>query len=220
MTEQVFSHNLRRGLGSAIIELQTNPNHEQYRSIVLQCCLKDIAHDTQVEGTKGYYLYTAISTFSDTKVFLDKIIEKFEKPLNWRLSKQLYHTLNCFADDGNKTAADAIDNMYDELKKRLPLMRDYNFRFFERELLEELMIRKLDSGFRAFKQCINDIGEMIIKRGNNDCAWYDWFFDNAEEKALRYFEWVRKKQYADNQGDYQWKKNCLGLRLEYKNRYT
>jgi len=38
--------------------------------------------------------------------------------------------------------------------------------------------------------------------------------------ALRYFEWVRKKQYADNQGDYQWKKNCLGLRLEYKNRYT
>ncbi|MCL1911880.1 MAG: HEAT repeat domain-containing protein [Leptospirales bacterium] len=44
------------------------------------------------------------------------------------------------------------------------------------------MIRKLDSGFESFKQCVNDMGEMIAKRGNDDCLCYDWFLKEAEEK--------------------------------------
>jgi hypothetical protein len=49
MTEKDFLHQLRRGLGSAIIELQTNPERDKYKDIVLRCCLKDISYDVRKE---------------------------------------------------------------------------------------------------------------------------------------------------------------------------
>ncbi len=182
MTEKDFSQDLRRGLGSAIVELKNNENREQYRDVVLRCCLRDIAYDTQVEGTKGYYLYTAIKTFDNPEMFLNKIAGKFEKRLYWRLSEQLCDALYCFSNDGYKIAAEALDKKYDELKKRLPLMRNYRLDFCERELFERLMISKLDSGFKAFKRYIHDMGEMIAKRGNNDCLSYDWFFSESKDR--------------------------------------
>lgn len=182
MTEKDFSQALRRGLGSAIVELKNNENREQYRDIVLRYCLRDIAYDTQVEGTKGYYMYTAIKTFDNPKIFLDKIAEKFEKRLYWRLAEQLCNTLYCFSNDGYKVAGEALEKKYNELKNRLPSMRNYRLDFCERELFEKLMINKLDGGFKSFKQCINDMGEIIAKRGKNDCLFYDWFFDEAKDK--------------------------------------
>ena len=193
MTEKSFEYALRRGLGSAIIELKRNDNREQYRDALLRCCLRDIAYDTQVEGTKGYYLYAAIKTFGEPKMFLDKMAEKFEKRLYWRLSEQLCNTLICFSDDGYRTANEALEKKYNELKTRLPKMRDFRLDFCERELLEKLMIRKLDSGFKGFKQCINDINEMIIRCGNNDCLWCDWLFEEAKDK----FGEKRVKDYID-----------------------
>ena len=182
MTEKDFLYKLRRGLGSAIIELKENPNRMQYRDIVLRCCLRDIAYDTQVEGTKGYYLYTAIKTFDNPNMFLDKIAEKFEKRLYWRLSDQLYDTLCCFSNDGYKTADETLEKKYNELKNRLPIMRNYRLDLCEREQFEALMIRKLDSGFKSFEQCVKDIGEMIEKRGNDSCLRCDSFIDIAKDK--------------------------------------
>ena len=182
MTEKKFSQALRRGLGSAILELKNTGNNSKYRDIVLRCCLSCIAYDTQSEGTKGNYLYTAVKTFDDPEAFLDKIAEKFAKRVYWGLSDQLYHTLCCFADDGYKAADIALEKKYVELKNRLPLMRVYRYDLCEREQLENLMIRKLDSGFKSFKRCVNDIDEMVEKRGKTDCLWCDWFFDNARDK--------------------------------------
>jgi len=182
MTEKDFSYKLRRGLGSAIIELKEKPDHERYRDIVLRCCLRDIAYDTQVEGTKGYYLYTAIKTFENPNMFLDKIAERFGGRLYWRLSEQLYDILCCYSDDGYNTADEALEKKYSELKKRLPLMRNYGLNLCEREQLESLMIRKLNGGFKSFEQCVNDIGEMIEKRGNADCLRCVFFFANAKDK--------------------------------------
>ena len=181
MTEKSFEYALRRGLGSAIIELKGNDNREQYRDAVLRCCLRDISYDTQVEGTKGYYLYTAIKTFDDPKMFLDKMAEKFDKRLYWRLSEQLCNTLRCFSDDGYKIADEALEKKYNELKNRLPLMKKYWY-FDERELFESLMIWKINGGFKFFKQCINDMSEMIEKRGNDDCLCHDMFFAIAKDK--------------------------------------
>ena len=62
------------------------------------------------------------------------------------------------------------------------MLCDYDNNSCEREQLEKLMIRKMDDGFEAFKKCVNDMGEMIIKCGNDDCLWYDWFLTDAEEK--------------------------------------
>jgi len=182
MTLKTFAYDFRRGLGSAIIELKNNPEREKYRDIVLRYCLKDIAYDTQAEGTKGFYLYTAINCFDKHEDFLNTIIEKFNKKLYWRLSEQLYDILVCFSEAGNKIAEKALEEKYIKLKKRLPLMREFNLRYCEREQFEHLMIKKSDSSFKAFKQCINDMGEMILKRGNNECLWYNWFLENAENK--------------------------------------
>lgn len=46
-------HQLRRGIGGAILELQQNDHREHYKPMVYRCCLKDIGFDTQVEGTKA-----------------------------------------------------------------------------------------------------------------------------------------------------------------------
>ena len=185
MTLRNFTRNLRRGIGSAIIELQNNPGREIYRDVVMKSCLKDIAYDTQVEGTKGYYLYTAIKTFDNHEEFLNRIAEKFSKRLYWRLSEQLYDMLCCFSSDGYTLADEAIEKKYADLKQRLPLMRDYDHNSCEREQLEKLMIKKMNGGFGAFKQCVNDMGEMIIKRGNDDCLWYDWFLTNVDSTVIQ-----------------------------------
>jgi len=177
-----FTRDFRRGLGSAIIELKDNHEKSEYRAVVMRSCLKDLAYDTQVEGTKGYYLYTAIKTFDNYEDFLNRIAEKFSKKLYWRLSEQLYDTLSYFSNDGYILADEAIEKKYLDLKRRVPLMRDYGHNSCEREQLEKLMIRKMNGGFEAFKQCVNDMGEMIIKRGNDDCLWYDWFLTSAEER--------------------------------------
>ena len=177
-----FTRDFRRGIGSAIIELKDNHKKSEYRAVVMRSCLKDLAYDTQVEGTKGYYLYTAIKTFDNYEGFLYRIAEKFSEKSYWRLSEQLYETLCCFSNDGHTLADGAIEKKYLDLKRRLPLMRDYGHNNCEREQLEKLMIRKMDGGFEAFKQCVNDMGEMIIKRGNDDCLWYDWFLTSAEER--------------------------------------
>ena len=44
MTDMEFVHQIRRGIGSAIIELRQNDNREKYKEIVCRCCLKDIGY--------------------------------------------------------------------------------------------------------------------------------------------------------------------------------
>jgi len=182
MTLKSFTRDLRRGLGSAIIKLKTNPNREKYRDIVMRTCLKDIAYDTQVEGTKGYYLYAAILTLDNQEEFLNNIAEKFNKRLSWRLSEQLYDILCCFSKDGHEFADKTLEKKYNELKDRLPTMRNYSFTYCEREQFEKLMIRKMGNDFELFRQCVNDIGEMTLRRGGDDCLFYDWFLNTAEDK--------------------------------------
>ena len=182
MTKKEFSQALRRGLGSAIIELKRVQNNMDYSDIVLRYCLRDIAHDPQVEGTKGYYLYSAVKILNNPEMFLGKIIDRFGKRLYWRLSEQLYDILCCFSDDGYKDADDALEKKYNDLKNRLPTLLKYNLVFCEREQFDSLMIRKLSSGFSTFKQSVYDIGEMITKRGNVDCVFFDFVLDCAKDK--------------------------------------
>ena len=183
MTKKSFIRSLRRGLGGAIVALQNNPEREEYREIVMRYCFRNIAYDPQCEGTKGYYLYLAIKTFDRREEFLTRIAEKFSETLNHHLAGQLYDILCCFADDGYALADEAIEKKYADLKRRLPLMDEYDLWYCEREQLEKLMIRKMErGGFRALKRCIDDMGEMIINCGCDDCIWYDEIMFEAEER--------------------------------------
>ena len=108
MTEKSFAYALRRGLGSAIIELKNNENRRQYRVAVLRCCLRDISYDWQVEGTKGVYLYSAICALDDKDYFEQIIIDRFLSRCPDRLFLQLSSILGCYADDSSTLAKEAL----------------------------------------------------------------------------------------------------------------
>lgn len=180
MTNKEFLHQLRRGIGSAIIELKQNDNREKYKEIVNRCCLKNIGYDTQVEGTKGYYLYTAISALGCEDEFLKVIAKAYKERLPQRLMQQLTDILLSYVQDGSTKAAVIISEKYDQLKERLTKQKNFPYLYCEREQFEELMIVSMSLGkWRAFKQCIDDIGAIIQARKDDKCSYYDWFLDSA-----------------------------------------
>ncbi len=181
MTDKEFLHQLRRGIGSAIVELRQNDNQEKYKEIVYRCCLKDIGYDTQVEGTKGYYLYTAISALGCENEFLETITEFYMKRLPHGLMQQITDILLSYVWDGSSKAATVLRNKYDQLKKSLIKQKVFPYRYCEREQFEELMIASINIGkWKYFKQCVDDAGAIIQARKDDKCSYYDWFLYSAE----------------------------------------
>jgi hypothetical protein len=180
MTEKEFLHQLCRGIGSAIVELRQNDNREKYKEIVFRCCLKDIGYDTQVEGTKGYYLYTAISALGCEDEFLEVIAKAYMERLPYRLMQQLTAILISYIQGGSTKAAAVFRNKYDQLKERLTKQKVFPYRYCEREQFEELMIASINIGkWSSFKQCVDDAGAIIQARKDDQCSYYDWFLDSA-----------------------------------------
>ena len=194
MTEKDFLRKLRRGLGSAIVELWENPDRTKYRDIVLKCCLKNIGYDVQSEGTKGYYLYTAICALGEKDEFENTLINTFQKRLEHNLFQQIADILCLYADDGSERARKALNEKYQSLYNRLLRQKAFPFRYCEREQFEYLMICQVDYGkWAAFKQCIHDAGTIIAVRHDDLCSEYDWFIAHCENifgknKVAEYFE--------------------------------
>ena len=183
MTGEEFLHQLRRGIGSAILELRQNEYREKYKEIVYRCCLKDIGYDTQVEGTKGYYLYTAISALGCEDEFLETITKVYMERLPHRLMRQFTDILLSYVRDGSSKAATVLRNKYDQLKERLTKQKDFPYRYCEREQFEELMVASINIGkWKCFKRCVDDAGSIIQARKDDKCSYYDWFLDSAETK--------------------------------------
>ncbi|MDR1205134.1 MAG: hypothetical protein LBL26_06590, partial [Peptococcaceae bacterium] len=189
----------RRGLGSAIIELKKNPERYKYRDIVLRCCLKDIAYDVQIEGTKGHYLYTAICALGAKDEFEDILINTFMKRLEHRLFQQLADILFLYADDGSEKTRNALRAKYQCLTEQLSRQRTFPYRYCEREQFEELMIYEVDTRkWAAFKECVADAGRISMMRKDDACDDYDWFLDHCKnifgnEKIARYFDIASEK---------------------------
>jgi len=62
MTKRKFKEAFRRGLGSTYLELKSCNHIDDYKDVVLWCCLHDTCYDSQCEGGRGIYLYNAINT--------------------------------------------------------------------------------------------------------------------------------------------------------------
>lgn len=181
MTGKEFLHKLRRGLGSAIIELQENPDRAKYRDIVLRCCLKNIGYDVQSEGTKGYYLFTAIFALGAKEEFVDILINAFMKRLEHFLFQQLTDILCLYADDGSHKDRNALNEKYIYFTELLPKRRDFPFRYCERQQFEELMICQVDAGkWPSFKKCVHDARMIMSMRKDDACSCYDWFLSHCK----------------------------------------
>jgi len=199
MTERLLLYKLRRGLGGAIIEIQTNPERTRYRDIVLRCCLKDISYDPQSEGTKGHYLYTAICALGAKDEFEEIIIDAFMKRLEYRLFQQLADILSLYADDGSEKSSSALLTKYQHLAEQLSRQRAFPLRYCEREQFEYLMICEVDAyKWPAFKECVADAGRISMMRKDDACYCYDWFLCHSEdlfgkERVARYFDSAQEK---------------------------
>jgi len=183
MTEKEFSQALRRGLGSAIIELKNSDNKAIYRSIILRYCLRDISYDWQIEGTKGDFLYFAICASGERAYFESAIIEKFLSRNNDNLLCQLADVLSCCAKGGSALAKDALHAKYEYfLTKKGRLVKNFKNRIIDEGFQWEkvaLHLFTLD-GFSAFTRYATDIGELLCKNpGGSNVLYYDSFITEA-----------------------------------------
>lgn len=211
MKDRVFVHQLRRGIGSAILELKQNDHRERYKPMVYRCCLKDIGFDTQVEGTKGHYLYTAIAALGSEDEFLPILAEVYRRRLSHRLMQQLTDILHSYVEDGYTEAAVILQNKYNQLQKQLKTQTAFPLHYAEREQFELLMIAHISLGkWKAFKRCVADANSIIRARRDDDCSYYDWFISHAEHQFGKNKVWHYFDSISENGSDE------LSLASEYR----
>jgi len=183
MTDKKFIKTLRRGLGSAIIEIKESTDKTKYRDMILHCCLHDITYDWQVEGTKGYYLYTAICELGskDKAEFESLIIDKFLSRCNDTLFYQLAEILEHYAYDGSERAKEAFRKKYDYFLTK-------NGRLSKRPMFDDGMQWDetayqlfIIGGFPEFKRYLIDVGKILSKRSDNRHFFDEWLIVRAED---------------------------------------
>jgi hypothetical protein len=198
MTEKNFKQALRRGLGSAIIELKNNENRIKYRDIIKYYCLRDISYDWQSEGTKGFYLYFAICALGEQDYFEQIIIEKFLSRCQNKLFFQLTDILLSYIYDGSQSAEIALYKKYKYfLAKKGKLTKSFALNIDEGSQWEYIALDLVDFiGFPAFKRYVAELGNILLKNPNkSNRLYYDWFISSAENK----FGKEKIKDFFDNE---------------------
>lgn len=184
MTKREFKENLKRGLGSAIVELKSCSTPEKYKEIILWCCLHNTCYDMQCEGGRGIYLYNAICIFEDHTYFEDEIILHFK---NNNLASWLYdqycELLYLFAKDGSKNARNVLYEKYDSLFALLSKKRRVGKTWPDRDHFEWLCVwlTSLD-GIRQFKKIVKQVGEVYLLTKESNRLQLDWFYSNSKHK--------------------------------------
>ena len=123
MTKAQVKHALQRGLGRGILAVRANP--DRYKEIVLWACGRNLSFDTQCEGTRAWYVYQLILTYSDSSEFLHLIEQTLrgKKPGSSWEYLHLAQLLMYFAMDGNEKAEIALWEKFEELLARLKSLK-------------------------------------------------------------------------------------------------
>lgn len=196
MTKKDFKEKLKRGLGSAIIVLEYATDVLKFQDTVLWACLNYTGYEWNSEGSRGAYLYYAISNFEDKKYFEDAILNKFCAEMkDSQLFDQLADLLVRFAQDGSNEAREKLYAVYNELflyvsKRKI----EEGNHCYQRNHLEWLCNRLLSlDGIQAFKKIIGDLSSFYKDYKGEDPFVFDWFFLRAKDvfgkrKVEKYLE--------------------------------
>ena len=199
MTKKQFKSDFFRGLGSALIALQTGDNPKQFYDIVLYGCLHNTTYDMQCEGDRGRYLSEAARLTGEKDAIESAVIQKFlrVKEDTW-LFNQLTSILYHFAADGSEAARAALYQQYESMLSELsPKKRKRNGRYPELDKFEWLCVwlTSLD-WWSAFKHIVQDISEVLLPK-DEDLFFLDWFYSNSQSK----FGEERIKKYLQKQSE-------------------
>jgi hypothetical protein len=184
VTKKQFRHDFLRGLGSALLELQSCDNAQKYYDTVHYGCLHVSTYDMQSEGDRGWYLYTAAAAVGGASILHD-IIERYARTFSFydlfnQLSGILYH----YAKEGSTAARNALYEKYSWLIEKLfrSAVSRHRTIFIERSMFEWLCVwlTSLD-GFDAFKRIVMDISEKLLPK--DPVGFFDaWLYSNAQDK--------------------------------------
>ncbi len=198
MTKKQFRHDFLKGMGSALLELQSCDNPERYRDIVLYGCLHDTMYDAQCEGDRGWYLYQAVKIVGDEESVEKAVIQKYFR-ITWRhwLFVQLTAILYHYAKDGSEDARAALYGKYMELFDYLSCKRKLEGVIPQADMFRWLCVwlTSLD-GWSAFKKIVREISENLLPK-NADYFFDEWFYDNAKSK----FGGKRVENYLQKQAE-------------------
>ncbi len=193
MNKSQFKHDFLRGLGSALIELNSTCNPKQFREIVMYGCLHNTTYDMQCEGDRGWYLYQAAQLVEDKEAIESAVIHKFirYKYGDW-LFVQFTSILHYFAKEGSENARAALYRKYDTILYELSSKKRMSDRIYcQRDMYDDLCIwlTSLD-GWNMFKRVVQDVSELLLPK-DTDCFFSEWFYDNSKGK----FSKVRVENY-------------------------
>lgn len=181
MKRKQFRKNLILGLGSALIELQNEKNHDEaHREALLFACLNNTRFDDQTEDHRTQYLYEAIQLFGEPNYFEERIIEKIFKASDAYLVEQLGYLLCQFVKAGSEKAELALEKRHLEFYKAMNRKSNQSFwntgECFQR--LSFILIHL--QGIRFFYK----IAEMIVINRNwqekGEIGSFDWLFSAME----------------------------------------
>lgn len=204
MTLKEFKHDMIRGLGTCIIELENSTEIDIYKPIVLFGCLNILSYEHQIEGTRSEYIYELTQYFHDDTYFENAIIDKFNKNLrNSTLIITLVERLTQFALSGSERSKNTLYAKYDELIQNKKISEDDGI------ILDYLCVNLIDvSGYRFFKYHVNSMEKLnrIV-----DDSHLGWFYSKVQQRYKNKAIELLKKIYHDygsnpnstiEQGDY------------------
>ena len=193
MTKKEFKAAMLRGLGRCVQAVEREP--EKYRDLVLWACGRDIAYDTQCEGSRSWYVYTMANAYPDREPFVqaaEEALRKYRPNGSWDLL-HLSELLLFFAQDGYASAWQALEEKYQEIyAAMLTRKRRPNMVFCELEDLERLGL-VLTTDRWAFRRIAGDFGRLYREKRYMQDGDFAWFFAAKGEKYRKTMENAAKK---------------------------
>lgn len=124
MTVLEFENFLRKGIGRCALALNDKDSLLRYKETVLECCLKSVSRYTDVEKSRGAFLYMLVKKFGEDDFFLNPAIEAYKEVeagegLSDGSLLQITDFLWCFSKENNNNAYDALKEKLLTYKEKL-----------------------------------------------------------------------------------------------------
>lgn len=116
-----FARVLRIGLGRAVLFLRERDTRP-YRETILHACLRNMAYDPQLEGSRARYLFDVIEATGDAASFLQPVTAALVDARGYWDTEQLFDLAVCFAQAGYDAARDAVYAKFDRSDAEEPFL--------------------------------------------------------------------------------------------------
>lgn len=182
MTKNEVKQAIQRGLGRGYLAVRNDP--DRYRDLVLWACGRNLAFDTQCEGTRAWYDYQLILCYSDRAAFRDHVIERFQRKQpdgGWDYS-HFSELLSYFAEDGDGAAEAALWEKYKELLAALHSFRRSSRRMRNTQECFETICVALSWKEANYSGIAADVGDLFLKSRLYDGWDFEWLYDSRPKR--------------------------------------